>query len=228
MKRDELTQRPACGVSRYAVPAAADLVKAMPPNVSEYHLVVAITDRSLRTRARILDAALDLFELHGYDATTTAQIAEAAGVTPVTFFRHFPTKAAVVVSDPYDPQIAEAVGAQPRDLSPLERTRRGMLAAVAQIDAVEDATARRRIALAGSLPSLRAAVAGSMAATEQAIVDQLVADGVDGFDARVAAAACLGAATAALLLLSDLDVTVGQAVARALTQLGPDDPGDAP
>ena len=184
--------------------------------------MVAATDRSLRTRARILDAALDLFEVNGYDATTTARIAEVAGVTQMTFFRHFPTKASVLVSDPYDPIIAESVGAQPRSLAPLERTRRGMLAALTQIDAAEDASARRRIRLVVSLPSLRAAVAGSTAATEQAIVDRLTADGANRFDARVAAAACLAAAAAALLELPDLDLTLGQAVARALAQLGVD------
>lgn len=184
-----------------------------------------MSSRSFRTRTRILDAALDLFEAGGYDATTTAQVAEAAGVTQMTFFRHFPTKASVLVSDPFDPLIAESVGAQPCDLPALERTRRGMLAALATIDMVEDATARRRIRLVGSLPSLRAAVAGSMAATEVAIVDVLVADGVDRLEARVAAAACLAAAGAALLELPDLDLTLGQAVTRALAQLGVDAPG---
>jgi AcrR family transcriptional regulator len=92
--------------------------------------VVALTSaRALRTRARIVDVALDLFERNGYEVTTTAQIAADAGVTPMTFFRHFPTKAAVVVSDPYDPLIADAVAAQPAGLTPLERTRRGMLVA---------------------------------------------------------------------------------------------------
>ncbi len=186
-----------------------------------------IPSRSARTRARILDAALDLFERRGYDETTTTQIAEATGVTPMTFFRHFPTKASVLVSDPYDPLIAESVGAQPREAPPLERTRRGMLAALAHIDAAEDsALLLRRVRLVAALPSLRAAVAGSTAATEQAIVGRLVADGAERFEARVAAAACLAAATAALLELPELRMTVGEAVTRALTQLAADPQGD--
>jgi AcrR family transcriptional regulator len=189
-------------------------------------VVVALTSaRALRTRARIIDVGLDLFERNGYEATTTAQIAAAAGVTPMTFFRHFPTKAAVVVSDPYDPIIAEAVGAQPAGLTPLERTRRGMLVAVAAIGPVEDATVRRRVALAASQPSLRAAVAEATVTTEQAIVERLVGSGADPFDAKVAAGACLGAATAALLALPDVDATITQAVSRALGQLGPLGPG---
>jgi AcrR family transcriptional regulator len=186
-----------------------------------------VSPRVLRTRARILDAALDLFERQGYDATTTAQIAAAAGVTPMTFFRHFPTKAAVLVSDPYDPLIAEAVGAQPVALTPLERTRRGMLAALMSIEPVEDVTARRRVAILANEPALRPAVAAGTAATEKAIVERLVADGADPFDARVATAACLAAATAAILLLPETGGSLAGAVIRALQQLGAEAPAGA-
>ena len=47
------------------------------------------------TRERLLLTALELFEEQGYEPTTVEQIARAAGVTPMTFFRHFPTKDAV-------------------------------------------------------------------------------------------------------------------------------------
>jgi AcrR family transcriptional regulator len=183
------------------------------------------TPRALRTRARILEAALDLFERQGYEATTVAQVAEAAGVTQMTFFRHFPTKDAVLVSDPYDPLIAGAVAAQPRELPAVERVRRGMLAALATIEPVEDATASRRVALVAQAPSLRGAVAAATADTEAAIVEALVSDGVPRLDAAVAAAACLAACTAALLALPGLDgpdgaPTLGEVVTRALQLLG--------
>lgn len=162
------------------------------------------TARALRTRERILDAALDLFELHGYSATTTTQIAERAGITQMTFFRHFPTKESVLVSDPFDPQIAAAVGVQPPDLPPFERVRCGLLWAVTQLPTREDALARRRVALVAAVPILRGAVAASMQLTQDAIVDVLVDQGVDRFAAIVATAACLGAISAALLAWSDL------------------------
>ena len=47
-------------------------------------------------RIRIEAAALDLFEQHGYAATTVEAIAQAAGVARRTFFLHFPAKDAVV------------------------------------------------------------------------------------------------------------------------------------
>jgi AcrR family transcriptional regulator len=51
-----------------------------------------------RTRDALFEAAMDLFSAHGYDETTTDEIAEAAGVSPRTFFRYFPTKESVLFS----------------------------------------------------------------------------------------------------------------------------------
>jgi AcrR family transcriptional regulator len=49
-----------------------------------------------QARARLQQAALDLYREYGYDSTTTAQIAERAGVTERTFFRHFADKREVL------------------------------------------------------------------------------------------------------------------------------------
>ena len=51
-----------------------------------------------RTRETIVAVATSLFVEQGYDATTTAQISEAAEVAPSTFFKYFPSKADVVFS----------------------------------------------------------------------------------------------------------------------------------
>jgi AcrR family transcriptional regulator len=48
------------------------------------------------TRARIAQAALELFERQGYVGTTIDEIAEAAGVGRRTIFEHFPTKQAML------------------------------------------------------------------------------------------------------------------------------------
>ncbi|MFQ5417214.1 MAG: TetR/AcrR family transcriptional regulator [Myxococcota bacterium] len=47
-------------------------------------------------RAHIYEAARQLFLKHGYEATTVAQIADAADVAPATFFNHFASKGAVL------------------------------------------------------------------------------------------------------------------------------------
>ena len=51
------------------------------------------------TRRRLLDAANALFRDQGYEGTTAAAIARRAGVTERTFFRYFPSKAEVLVTN---------------------------------------------------------------------------------------------------------------------------------
>jgi AcrR family transcriptional regulator len=50
------------------------------------------------TRLRLVEAGHQLIHDRGFDATTTADIANAAGVTERTFFRHFPSKGEVVIA----------------------------------------------------------------------------------------------------------------------------------
>ncbi len=49
------------------------------------------------TRQRILQAAQRLFARSGYDATTTRDLAQAAGVAEGTLFRHFANKKAILI-----------------------------------------------------------------------------------------------------------------------------------
>jgi AcrR family transcriptional regulator len=66
---------------------------------------------------------LRLFQEQGYEATTIEQIAEAAEVSPSTFFRYFPSKEDVALYDDLDPILIAAYAAQPADLSPLAAMR---------------------------------------------------------------------------------------------------------
>lgn len=65
------------------------------------------------TRERLVEAAIDLFTVHGYAATTVDEIAQRAGVSPRTFFRHFPDKEEVLFAedDHLLPAITEAITA---------------------------------------------------------------------------------------------------------------------
>lgn len=51
------------------------------------------------TRHALVAAAVRLFTERGYDATSVADIAEAADVSKRTFFLHFPTKEDVLLTD---------------------------------------------------------------------------------------------------------------------------------
>lgn len=158
-----------------------------------------MTTRSARTRARLQEVALRLFTAHGFDAVTVEQVAAAAGVSHMTFFRHFPTKEAVLLDDPYDPVIADAVLAQPAALPALERVRRGLLMAWGALPEPADEETRRRVAIVAAHPGLRARAWENNQRTEDLITRALAGDGVPRLEARVAAAACLGALMAALL-----------------------------
>ncbi|MCB7136241.1 TetR/AcrR family transcriptional regulator [Cellulosimicrobium marinum] len=178
--------------------------------------------RRQRTADRLVAAALDLFERQGYDATSAAQVAAAAGVTEMTFFRHFGAKERVVLDDPYDPVLVEAVAAQPTSDPPLARTVAGLRAAWRDIpeDAVE--IVRRRTRVVARTPALRGAVGQNNARTEDAVVERLVADGCDPLAARAAVGATLAALTAALLHWATTDDDdLGAVVHRALDVLDP-------
>ena len=151
-----------------------------------------------RTRSRLTECALDLFERQGFEATTVGQIAAAAQVTPMTFFRYFPTKESVLLDDPYDPIIAASIAAQPRTLSPLIRVTRGLRQAWAQLPEPDSDTVRRRVRIVAQTPGLRAAAIGNSAQSEDIIVEALTADDVAPLAARAAAAAAMAAMGAAM------------------------------
>ena len=54
-----------------------------------------------------------MFVEKGYDATTVEEIAAAAGVSHMTFFRYFPRKEEVVEYDEYDPLLEDLIAARP-------------------------------------------------------------------------------------------------------------------
>ena len=79
-------------------------------------------------RERLVVAAVDLFTEQGYDATTVAQIAERAGVTKSTFFRHFSDKREVLVAgqETLSRLLAEGIAEAPVGASPLEAVAAGL------------------------------------------------------------------------------------------------------
>ena len=60
-------------------------------------------------RQQLIDVATKLFAKYGYDATTTAAIAKAAGITALILYRHFKNKQAMFIA------IVQSVTAHTRD-----------------------------------------------------------------------------------------------------------------
>lgn len=75
-----------------------------------------------KVRRRLQEAALELFQTHGYEEITAADIAARAGVTERTFFRHFPDKREVLFDgeDTFIDTLTRAVADAPSGLGPLE------------------------------------------------------------------------------------------------------------
>jgi AcrR family transcriptional regulator len=104
-------------------------------------------------RERLVVAAVDLFTEQGYDATTVAQIAERAGVTKSTFFRHFPDKRELLVAgqETLSRLLAEGIAEAPGNASPLEAVAAGLERASTGMGAVSrDLVPRLKAAVAAS------------------------------------------------------------------------------
>src|SRR3954469_16157347 len=72
-------------------------------------------------QGRLMSAAIELFDEQGYEATTVAEIAERAGLTKRTFFRHFSDKREVLFSGSQELQRVwlEGVADAPADATAL-------------------------------------------------------------------------------------------------------------
>jgi AcrR family transcriptional regulator len=122
-----------------------------------------------QTRERVRREAYRLFTEQGYEATTIDQIAEAAEISPSTFFRYFPTKEDVVIQDEYDPALAEALRSRPAGEPIIEAilyALKGPLGKLLEQDR-EELLLRTRISFTD--PAIRARAVAEQERSEQAL-----------------------------------------------------------
>lgn len=141
------------------------------PNHDELRPVGLRERKKARTRASIQEHALRLFREHGYGATTVQQIIDACEISESTFFRYFPAKADVVLSDDFDPLIVEAFLSQPRELTSIQALRAAFRIAFARLSESEKFTMRERMHLVFAVPDLRAAMLDQLAAAMHLLAD---------------------------------------------------------
>jgi AcrR family transcriptional regulator len=139
--------------------------------------------------ARLGVAALELFEERGYEQTTVIEIAERAGLTKSTFFRHFPDKREVLFGgDAMALSLADAVAAAPPTAGPFAAVA-DALAALGRLHFTPDRrefVARRRAVIAAN-PELREREALKGLGLTAAMTGALEQRGVPGLTARVVA-----------------------------------------
>ena len=162
--------------------------------------------KKAETRRTLQREALRLFAAKGYEATTVEEIAGAAGVSSMTFFRYFPTKEDVVMQDYQDDLIESSIGSQPADRPPIERLQHGLRASLAIAYPVVRESLLARMRLIQSTPALRARLWEHLHETERLIARALsrgAERSEDDLRSRIVAAACVGALSATVAVWAE-------------------------
>jgi AcrR family transcriptional regulator len=91
--------------------------------------------KKLRTRAILIDAAMELCLRNGYESTTVEQIAAAADVSPRTFSRYFATKDAAFMTliEDYSHEVSIELETVPSEVGPLEAMRQAHVAVLTRV-----------------------------------------------------------------------------------------------
>ena len=140
-------------------------------------------------RERLERAALALFTEHGFDATTVAEIADRAGLTKSTFFRHFADKREVLFGgqDMLVQLFGDAIRSAPASATTAECLAAALAAAaVAFTPERHDLAPQRRVVIAAN-SELQERELLKRARLASAMAEALRARGADEATARLAA-----------------------------------------
>jgi AcrR family transcriptional regulator len=151
--------------------------------------------KKAETQRALSSAALRLADQHGPDGVTVEAIAEAAGVSPRTFFNYFPSKedAIVGVTSRRSSEMLADLLARPEAEAPLEALRATALSTTRRLEADADDMMRRR-GLFQRYPTLAARHAAGFAEVERGLVEEIARrtgldPDIDAYPALVVAAA---------------------------------------
>jgi AcrR family transcriptional regulator len=176
-----------------------------------------------RTRETIRKRALHLFITQGYDATTVQQIIDDVDVSESTFFRYFPNKGDVVLSDSFDPIIVAAFRRQPESLTPIQALRAAFHEAFAELTAEDVAEQSARMQLVLAVPELRAAMLdqfGQAMSLLASVLAERSGRSADDMAVRTLAGAVVGVSMAVLFaMIEDPSADLATLFDRAMEQL---------
>jgi AcrR family transcriptional regulator len=139
-------------------------------------------------RDRLVRAALDLFDEQGYENTAVAQIAERAGLTKSTYFRHFRDKREVLFSgqDELLELITGGIAGAPESAGALGAVEGALVAMAVTFTQDRWANGPRRLAVIAANDELRERDALKMAGFARTMKAGLLERGVPELDADVA------------------------------------------
>src|SRR5580704_9638187 len=132
-------------------------------------------------RGRLMHAAFALYGERGFEQTTVAEIAERAGLTERTFFRHFADKREVLFAgaEALQELLVSAVTEAATSSAPIEAVAAGLQAIGTFIQEGGD-LARQRQAIIASSAELQERELIKLASLATALAEALRRRGVDG------------------------------------------------
>src|SRR5580698_9220497 len=132
------------------------------------------------SRGRLQEAALVLYSERGFDQTTAAQIAERAGLTERTFFRHFADKREVLFggSAILQERIVAGVTGAPATDGPFDAVSRGLDAAAEMLGEFRRDLSLKRYTVIAANPELRERELAKLAHYSEAVAEALRERGV--------------------------------------------------
>jgi AcrR family transcriptional regulator len=145
-------------------------------------------------RGRLAKAAMELYSEHGFDATTVAEIAERAGLTERTFFRHYADKREVLFAGASELQdlLVQEVDEAPPAMAPMDVIAAALTEVATEMFAHNHQFARQRQAVIAANADLRERELVKMASLGTAIAEALRRRGVSDPAASLAAEAGIG------------------------------------
>ncbi len=159
-----------------------------------------------QTRELLIETGRRLFETHGYDQTTVADIAAAAEIGTRTFFAYFESKEQLLFgeTDPRVTSAVEAIRTRAADQTPAQTLLRGLRSDAIEAEA-RNPVAQLRLRLLPDVPAIQARALRLQLDAQDEIQRELQSSypGLTALEAAALTGAFVGAVAAAYRALGE-------------------------